>query len=42
MAILKNKKKKKHKKNFFTVSINMERQIQVKQDHVKLKQIKIT
>lgn len=43
MAILKNKNKKKNTRTiFFTVSIKMERQIQVKQDYVKLKQIKIT
>lgn len=33
--------KGKTQENSFTVNINMKRQIQVKQDYVKLKQIKI-
>ena len=40
MAILKSKKKKKLQVNCFTVNKNMKQQIQVKQDYVKLKQIK--
>lgn len=42
MAILKSKNTKKiMQENSFTVNKNMKQQIQVKQDYVKLKQIKI-